>query len=102
MQLCMVTRFRKVQNMMSALEALGLPQEAVLLQLGRSALLKPLFLVVKDEASKTLYVLIRGTTSIRDLFTTLTGTPSYLLQLAPVSFNHGWTITLRMLLGQTP
>lgn len=73
MQLCMVTRFRKVQNIKSALDALGLPEEAVLLSLGRSALLKPLFLVVKDEENKVIYVLVRGTTSIRDLFTTLTG-----------------------------
>lgn len=72
MQLAFVTRFRKVQNIKAALQALGLPEEAVLLQLGRSALLKPLFLVVKDEEAKRLYVLIRGTTSIRDLFTTLT------------------------------
>ena len=74
MQLAFVTRFRKVHNIKAALQALGLPEEAVLLQLGRSALLKPLFLVVKDEEAKRLYVLIRGTTSIRDLFTTLTGT----------------------------
>jgi hypothetical protein len=73
MQLCMVTRFREVKNMKSALRALGIPEEAVLLHLGRSALLKPLFLIVKEEASKRLYVLVRGTTSIRDLFTTLTG-----------------------------
>jgi hypothetical protein len=80
MQMCMVTRFRKVQNMVSALNSLGFPEEAVLQREGRSALLKPLFLVVKDEENKRLYVLIRGTSSIRDLFTTLTGMRIYLQQ----------------------
>jgi hypothetical protein len=90
MQLCQVTRFRKAQNMLTALEALGLPQEAVLLQCGRSELLKPLFLVIKDEERKTLLVLVRGTTSIKDVFTSLTGAPPVLIDSCTPTVLHAW------------
>lgn len=73
MQMCMVTRYRKPENQLAALSALNIPHSAVLMHQGRSALLKPLFLIIRDDAREMLFVLIRGTTSIRDVFTSLTG-----------------------------
>ena len=83
MQMCMVTRYRKTENQLAALSALNIPHSAVLLHQGRSALLKPLFLIIRDDARETLTVLIRGTTSIRDVFTSLTGARSYQAYVAP-------------------
>jgi Lipase (class 3) len=40
----------------------------------RSALLKPLFIIVKDRSRRALLLIIRGTTSLRDIFTSLSGT----------------------------
>jgi hypothetical protein len=74
MRLCMVTRYRKLENQLAALAALGFSPSNIVSHQGRSALLKPLFLILRDDTRKTLTLLIRGTTSIKDAFTSLTGT----------------------------
>jgi hypothetical protein len=74
MAVCMVTRFRKFQNQVKQLEKLGINPDGILLNMDRSALLKPLFIIVQDPCRETLLIIIRGTTSIRDIFTSLSGT----------------------------
>jgi hypothetical protein len=72
--MCMATRFRKVPNQMKQLTSLGIDASHIVYNVKRSELLKPLFLVVKDPERKCLVVIVRGTTSMRDLFTSLSGT----------------------------
>jgi hypothetical protein len=59
---------------MKQLTSLGVDATHIIHNVKRSELLKPLFLVVKDQERKCLLVIIRGTTSMRDLFTSLSGT----------------------------
>lgn len=74
MAVCMATRYRKVPNQVSTLQGLGIDADGILLNVTRSELLKPLFLVVKDPSRQYLVVIVRGTTSLRDIFTSLSGT----------------------------
>ena len=74
MAMCMVTRYRKVPTQVKQLVAQGIDPSDILLNMDRSALLKPLFIVVKDTSRKALLLIVRGTTSLRDIFTSLSGT----------------------------
>lgn len=90
MRICMVTRFRKVANQEKHLVAVGLDPAGVILRVDRSALLKPLFIVVQDPSRESLVVIIRGTTSIRDIFTSLSGTtkPHHVVNADGVVLGH--------------
>ena len=74
MAVCMATRYRKVPSQVGMLRGLGIDADGILLNVARSELLKPLFLVVKDPSRHYLVVIVRGTTSLRDIFTSLSGT----------------------------
>lgn len=62
------------------LDSAGLTLDDVLLQKPKAALLKPAFTIIRDEQSKCLLLLIRGTHSIKDTLTAATG--------AVVPFHH--------------
>ena len=90
MHVCSVTRFRKRANQEKHLLAVGLSPSDVLLRVDRSALLKPLFIVVKDPCRETLVLIIRGTTSLRDIFTSLSATtkPHHVVNADGVVLGH--------------
>ena len=103
--MCMVTRYRKTPNQVRQLRALGIAPEDILLSVNRSALLKPLFIVVRDHQRKMLLLIIRGTTSLRDIFTSLSGTtkPHHLFGRDGVvlGYSHfGMLAAARWILGQ--
>ncbi|CAK9204432.1 unnamed protein product [Sphagnum troendelagicum] len=62
------------------LEASGFKADQVLLQEGKAGLLKPAFTVLVDHDSQVILLLIRGTHSIKDTLTAVTG--------AVVPFHH--------------
>ncbi|KAJ4722101.1 Lipase [Melia azedarach] len=62
------------------LESAGYSQEEVLLQKPKAGLLKPAFTIIRDKNSTCLLLLIRGTHSIKDTLTAVTG--------AVVPFHH--------------
>lgn len=62
------------------LESAGYSEEEVLLQKPKAGLLKPAFTIIRDKNSKCLLLLIRGTHSIKDTLTAVTG--------AVVPFHH--------------
>ncbi|CAI0540110.1 unnamed protein product [Linum tenue] len=62
------------------LESAGYSQEHVLLQKPKAGILMPAFTIIRDEATKHFLLLIRGTHSIKDTLTAVTG--------AVVPFHH--------------
>ncbi|XP_072985464.1 uncharacterized protein [Typha latifolia] len=62
------------------LKSAGFSQEDVLLQEPKAGLLKPAFTILCDKSSKTFLLLVRGTHSIKDTLTAVTG--------AVVPFHH--------------
>ncbi|KAG6541401.1 hypothetical protein Mapa_017179 [Marchantia paleacea] len=62
------------------LEATGYTRDQVLLQEGKAGLLKPAFTVLVDDSSQCILLLIRGTHSVKDTLTAVTG--------AVVPFHH--------------
>ena len=74
MAVCMVTRHRKVPSQKRQLAAIGIADSDIIMNMDRSALLKPLFIIVQDRVRQSLLLVIRGTTSLRDIFTSLSGT----------------------------
>ncbi|WOL13818.1 hypothetical protein Cni_G22598 [Canna indica] len=62
------------------LEATGYSQQDVLLQKPKAGILKPAFTILTDKSTKNIILLIRGTHSIRDTLTAVTG--------AIVPFHH--------------
>ncbi|KAL3626562.1 hypothetical protein CASFOL_030111 [Castilleja foliolosa] len=62
------------------LESAGLSESHVLLQKPKAGILKPAFTILRDETSKCILLLIRGTHSIKDTLTAATG--------AVVPFHH--------------
>ncbi|GFQ05721.1 sn1-specific diacylglycerol lipase alpha [Phtheirospermum japonicum] len=62
------------------LETAGLSESHVLLQKPKAGILKPAFTILRDETSKCFLLLIRGTHSIKDTLTAVTG--------AVVPFHH--------------
>ncbi|CAK9328962.1 unnamed protein product [Citrullus colocynthis] len=62
------------------LESAGYSQEEVLIQKPKAGILKPAFTIIRDSNSKCFLLLIRGTHSIKDTLTAVTG--------AVVPFHH--------------
>ncbi|TYK02921.1 Sn1-specific diacylglycerol lipase alpha [Cucumis melo var. makuwa] len=62
------------------LESAGYSQEEVLIQKPKAGILKPAFTIIRDSSSKCFLLLIRGTHSIKDTLTAVTG--------AVVPFHH--------------
>lgn len=62
------------------LESAGYSQEDVLIQKPKAGILKPAFTIIRDSNSKCFLLLIRGTHSIKDTLTAVTG--------AVVPFHH--------------
>ncbi|KAL3692219.1 hypothetical protein R1sor_005870 [Riccia sorocarpa] len=62
------------------LEATGYSKDHVLVQEGKAGLLKPAFTVLVDDTSQCILLLIRGTHSVKDTLTAVTG--------AVVPFHH--------------
>lgn len=54
-------------------EQLGVAAEDILLQQPRAGLLRPAHIIVRDSQLRAIVLVIRGTQSLKDLFTTLTG-----------------------------
>lgn len=91
MQLCVVTRYRKVANQLARLRDAGVPDDCVLMHGGASAMLKPLFIVLRDDSRKALVIIVRGTSSIRDVFTSLSVTSKPHHVLGESGMVVGWS-----------
>lgn len=53
--------------------SMGVTAEAVLAQQPRAGVLKPSYILVREDGAKRITLIVRGTHSFRDLFTSLTG-----------------------------
>lgn len=71
---CVGMRERRPERQMAYFASImGVPAEAVLAQQYRAGVLKPSYILVREDAVRRITLIVRGTHSFRDLFTSLTG-----------------------------
>ncbi|DBA73228.1 TPA: hypothetical protein ACH3X1_011294 [Trebouxia sp. C0004] len=71
---CLALRERRLAGQQAVFSSLGIEQQDVLMQEPRAGVLRPSFCLVKDDQLHSIVLAIRGTHSLKDMFTSLTGT----------------------------
>ncbi|GAB4813184.1 hypothetical protein N2152v2_000230 [Parachlorella kessleri] len=73
MRYCFVMRERKMQTQRDMFASLGIGPVDLLMHEMRAQVLKPSFVLLRDERLRSIVLSIRGTHSFKDMFTSLTG-----------------------------
>lgn len=71
---CLALRERRAAGQQAVFTSLGIQKSDVLMQEPRAGVLRPSFCLVRDEELQCIVLAIRGTHSLKDMFTSLTGT----------------------------
>ncbi|KAA6418802.1 MAG: lipase class 3 family [Trebouxia sp. A1-2] len=71
---CLALRERRPAGQQAVFSSLGIEPQDVLMQEPRAGVLRPSFCLVKDNQLHSIVLAIRGTHSLKDMFTSLTGT----------------------------
>ncbi|GFH14469.1 lipase_3 domain-containing protein [Haematococcus lacustris] len=71
---CRGLKFKRAEAQARAwIDTTGIRAEHILVQQSTAGLLRPAYVVIRDESLKAIVLCIRGTQSMKDLFTSLTG-----------------------------
>ncbi|KAK9852086.1 hypothetical protein WJX84_002088 [Apatococcus fuscideae] len=106
MRCCRALKERLPRRQLLVLKGLGIEQEDVLMQESKAGVLKPSFILIRDCSTKKILLAVRGTHSMKDMFTSLTGAskPHHMMNEQGVVLGHshfGMLAAARWIMGQT-
>ncbi|CAL8464467.1 g4002 [Coccomyxa elongata] len=106
MRYCRALRERQAFAQAAVLHGMGVEPADILVQVPMARMLKPSYAIVRDRQLKTIVLAIRGTHSLKDMFTSLTGAskPHHIVDGAGVVLGYahfGMLAGARWLLQET-